>query len=426
MKTKELIFGSAMLLSLVACSSDDEPQDKPVNPDEPKTDVLFNVALQTSIEGRTETYVQALTAEELEKGEISFNGYGFEVPSTRAARLYASKDGKSLYDLDYGGGTVTKFAAQGGQNYKQVGQINVNPTVGTDYPGWKMIDDDRAFVHHVVTKNIFTDEKDPSSYEYTQTTATIAEINLKDMTLGNSSTFVVPTSEADDKDKLYVWRIDAPFVAHNRAYFGLSKRGGNPANPDEPHKNIDFPSASVVVDYPSLQNPKMIESKVGRGSTYGFRIPAGHQDAKGDVYQICKTHVLKVTNGEYDDTYNFDLSKALGFEARAQGWFYAGNGIGYATCFDAKKGDSSKAAAWFVARIDVYNKTAIKMNTPDGLYLFMYQRAKVVDGKVYMAICPVGGDGYVYIFDPEKADADGYKLGAKLKTGAGASYIGIF
>lgn len=423
---KKVIFGGTLLLAFVACSCSDDTKGKNLGNGDSDTTVFFNVALQTSIEGRTETYVQALTAEEMEKGEISFNGYGFEVPSTRAARLYASKDGKFLYDLDYGGGTVTKFAVKGGQNYEEVAQINVNPKVGTDYPGWKMIDDNRAFVHNVVTKNIFKNEKDPSSYEYTQTTATIAEINLEDMKFGESSTFVVPTSETDDKHKLYVWRIDAPFIAHDRVYFGLSKRGGNPENPDEPHKNIDFPSASVAVDYPLLKNPVMIESKLGRGSTYGFRIPAGHKDEKGDVYQICKTHILKINDGEYDNTYNFDLSKALGFEARAQGWFYAGNGIGYATCFDAKKGDSSEAAAWFVARVDVYNKTAVKMNTPEGLYLFMYQRAKIVDGKVYMAICPVGGDGRVYIFDPKNENPDGYKLGAKLKTGAGASYIGIF
>ena len=422
---KQLIFGSALLLSLAACSSDD-PVQEPDGPDVPEKNVYFNVALQTSVVGTTETYVQALTQKDMMEGEISFNKYGFEIPSTRAARIYASQDGKFLYDQDYGGGTVTKFETSGGENYTQVAQINVNPTVGTNYPGWKMISEDKGFVHHVVTENLFEDEKDPTSYTYTETTATIAEINLKDMTLGNSSTFVVPRSETDVKENLYVWRIDAPFIAHGKAYFGLSKRGGNPANPDQPHTHIEFPPASVVVDYPSLKNPKMIESKVGEGSTYGFRIPAGHLDEKGDVYQTCKTHVLKITNGEYDASYDFDLSKALGFPVKAQGWFYAGNGIGYATCFDAVKGDSEKAAAWFVARIDVYNKTAIKMNIPGGLYLFMYQRAKVVDGKVYMAICPVGGDGNVYIFDPKKADPNGYELGAKLKTGAGATYIGIY
>ena len=424
---RKLFLGSMMLLSFTACSSDDDPQVKPDVPVQPEDkQVYFNVALQTSTVGTTETYVQALQKEDMMQGEISFKGYGFEVPSTRAARIYASKDGKFLYDQDYGGGTVTKFMAHGGEAYTKEGQINVNPTVGTDYPGWKMMTDDKGFVHNVVTKNLFADADNPASYTYTETTATIAEINLKDMVLGNTSTFVVPRSETDVKENLFVWRIDAPFIAHGKAFFGLSKRGGNPENPENPHRNIDFPAASVVVDYPSLQNPKMIESKIGRGSTYGFRIPAGHLDEKGDVYQICKTHVLKISNGDYDDNYNFDLSKALGFEARAQGWFYAGNGIGYATCFDAKKGDSEKAAAWFVARIDVYNKTAIKMNTPNGLYLFMYQRAKVVDGKVYMAICPVGGDGNVYIFDSKKADANGYELGAKLKTGAGASYIGIY
>ena len=71
-------------------------------------------------------------------------------------------------------------------------------------------------------------------------------------------------------------------------------------------------------------------------------------------------------------------------------------------------------------------KSVIKMNVPDKLYLFQYQYAKVLDGKVYMALCPVGGEGNIYIFDSSKADANGFEVGSKLKTGAGASYIGVF
>ena len=103
-----------------------------------------------------------------------------------------------------------------------------------------------------------------------------------------------------------------------------------------------------------------------------------------------------------------------------------GNGIGYATYYDTELGSSESAAAWGVLRVDIYNKTAIKMNTPNNLYLNQYQYAKVVDGKVYMALCPVGGEGNVYIFDSAVASADGFTVGATLKTGAGASYIGIF
>lgn len=206
----------------------------------------------------------------------------------------------------------------------------------------------------------------------------------------------------------------------------MTKKKQNPEKPSESLRGVQFPATSLVVDYPSLDNPKVIESSVAFGSTYGYRIPVAHQDSKGDVYQLCKTHMLKISNGEYDNSYNFDLSKAIGFNIGALGWFYAGNGIGYATYYDAEKGDSKEAAAWGVVRVDVYNKTAIKMNVPTGLYLFQHQYAKVINGKVYMALCPVGGEGNVYIFDSAKADANGFELGAKLKTGAGASYIGIF
>ena len=435
---KKFIYASAMIFAFAACSDDEvtlkpdvKPEERPEvkpegKPEEPKIEALFNVVLSTSTTGNTETYVQALDINELSEGEISFNNYGFEVPSTRTARVYASTDGKNLYNLNYGGGTILKFDAEGGQKYTQTHETNVAPTVGTEYPRWTKLNDEKALIHNVKNNKIFKDAANESGYLYTEAKATLVDVNLSDLSLGNSTTFEIPLSDTDKKENHYISRIDAPVISGGKAYYGVTKSKVNPAKPDEKIKDIKYPATSLVVDYPSLTNPKVVESSVALGSTYGYRIPVAHEDEKGDAYQLCKTHMLKLSNGNYDDSYNFDISKAMGFSVETQGWFYAGNGIGYALYYDAVKGNSEKAAAWGIVRLDIYNKTAIKMNTPAGLYLFQHQHAKVINGKVYMALCPVGGEGNIYIFDSTKADANGFELGAKLKTGAGASYIGIF
>ncbi|MBR5482103.1 MAG: hypothetical protein IKU85_10495 [Bacteroidaceae bacterium] len=418
---KKIMLGTCLFMCVMACTN--ENLDAEISDNGAET--LFNVVLSTSTEGNTETYVQAL--ENLKDGEISFHNYGFEVPSTRTARVFASQDGKTLYNLNYGGGTIMKFTVAGGQNYYQTNETNVALMVGTEYPRWTVLNDKNALVHNVTTKNKFTDEDNQTSgYLYTEATATIVDVDLSDMSLGSCASFLIPTSEKDRENNQFIFRIDAPAIADGKAYYGVAKRKLNPNNPDEQIKNISYPATTLVVDYPSLENPKVIESAVANGSTYGYRIPVSHQDEHGNVYQITASHLLKLNDGQYDDNYVFNLSEAAASEVSALGWFYAGNGIGYATYYDTEKGNSEEAAAWGILRIDIYNKTAIRMNVPSGLYLNQYQYAKVLNGKVYMALCPVGREGNVYIFDASKADADGFEIGAKLKTGAGASYIGIF
>ena len=416
-----LKLGISLLLLSMACAKEQTSINTPTS----GADILYNVVLATSTEGNTETYVQAL--EDLSEGEISFINYGFEVPSTRTARVFASRDGKVLYNLNYGGGTIMKFTVEGGQNYYQTHETNVAPMVGTEYPRWTVVDDQSALVHNVTTENIFTEDSDQTSgYLHTNAMATIVDVNLTDLSLGACESFLIPTSESDEANNHFIYRIDAPTIANGKAYYGVAKQKLNPDNPDEQIKGIVYPATTLVVDYPSLKNAKVVESAVANGSTYGYRIPVSHKDEQGDIYQITASHMLKLNDGNYDNSYVFDLSAAAGGNVSALGWFYAGDGIGYATYYDTELGSSESAAAWGVLRVDIYNKTAIKMNTPNNLYLNQYQYAKVVDGKVYMALCPVGGEGNVYIFDSAVASADGFTIGATLKTGAGASYIGIF
>ena len=219
----KFIFGSTLLLSLAACSSDEEVVVTP-EPEVETSDVLFNVVLSTSTTGNTATYVQALTLAELSKGEISFNKYGFDVPSTRSARVYASADGKQLYSLNYGGGVITKFDVAGGQNYNVTNELNVAPAIGTEYPRWTKISEKNALLHDIDNTHKYVDGNEANGYMYTEALAKLVDVNLTNLSLGNQTDFIVPTSETDKKEKLYVSRIDAPVIADGKAYYGVTKK----------------------------------------------------------------------------------------------------------------------------------------------------------------------------------------------------------
>lgn len=75
---------------------------------------------------------------------------------------------------------------------------------------------------------------------------------------------------------------------------------------------------SVIVDYPSLENPKVITSTVSFGDNSGYRSPNSFVAEDGNIYQATQrdskgSHILKInTNNEYDNSYIFSLDAALG------------------------------------------------------------------------------------------------------------------
>ncbi len=304
----------------------------------------------------------------------------------------------------------------------------VTHAIGTTHPRWTKFNEDNALLHNVQTVKMYDEYK---AYTHTEATAYLVSVNLgkpeEDMTIGTVQKVVIPTTDEDVTKGIFVSRMDAPAVVDGKAYYGVTKQGYDPTTGDKVYP--EYSASTLVFDYPSLANPKMITSAVATGSTYGYRIPVSHIDEKNDLYQMASepAKLLRIKGGDYDDSYVFDLATALGMaEVGARGWFYAGNGIGYVPFYDGAKGSSSEAAAWGIARVDIYNKSAVKLNLPDKLYLFQYQFAKVVDGKVFMAITPVGGEGNIYIFDSLNATADGFVKGASIKAGAEASFVGVF
>ncbi|WP_010665122.1 hypothetical protein [Marinilabilia salmonicolor] len=421
---KYLLFGLT-LTGLVACSEDDntEPDEQPTG------ERFYTIGYADGSGSPSATYTQSVT--DLSDGTISYVGYGFEVPSTRTARIFASSDGTTLYGLDYGGGSVYKFDVDGGQDYTQLSETNVQYAIGTAYPRWTKVNDDYALLHNVTTERIY----DEASGDYLKTVATaqLVSINLDDLTFRSIQEFEIPVNQEDENRGAYVFRIDAPVVVGDKAYYGMAKRTYNPDT--DTQEQVDYNSVeTLVVDYPSLTNPRLISTTAGgaKGATNGYRTSVAYKDEQGDVYQIITvpdnsydTHILKITDGAYDEDYSFNLSELLGKNTISNGWFYVGDGIGYVLFAQSDLGGTSDAV-WSVARVDLYNGTAVELDVPDNLWLQQYQNSILVDDKFCMALGPKGGEGHIYMFDVNSAEPDGFTVGTTLEAGADSYYIGIY
>ncbi|WP_417591631.1 hypothetical protein [Owenweeksia hongkongensis] len=418
----KLAMAAGVAFLAIACEKDDN------NDDSTTTERVYTLGYADGSGNPSATYVQGTT--DLSEGDVTFKGYGFEVPSTRTARIFTSSDGKTMYSLDYGGGSIYKFTVNGGQNYTKVDETNIEQAMGTAYPRWTRISDDVALLHSVATKNIYDTT---GVYTHTETTARVMSVGLDGLTINEISDFTIPMSAEMQNTGDYVFRIDAPVVIGDKVFYGMGKRKYDPAT----DQNIDaiYPNVeTLVLDYPSLENPRIISTNVNgaRGATNGYRTSVSYEDERGDVYQITtvpdntfETHILKISNGDYDNNYSLNLSSLLGENTISNGWFYVGNGIGYVPYANSDQGGTSDAV-WSVARVDLYNNTAVKLNLPADLWLQQYQNSVVANGEFKMAIAPKGGEGYIYSFDVSSTSADAVTQGAKIEAGADSYYIGIY
>jgi len=423
---KSVLWTALLSVGVVfsACDKDDDPNSEAIMPD----GKIFHVALAVGSGSSSQTYVQNVS--ELETGSISFNGFGFEVPSTRTARIYASQDGRFLYNLDYGGGRVFKYAVKGAQQYQMVEETNVQHAVGTTHPRWTKVNEQHALLHHIATEHGY-DEND--AYTHTSVKAHLVSVELEGMGMTGNEVLPLPQSEEDLAYNQYIFRIDAPVVSGSKAYYGLAKRRYNPETGEDEtaaYSRVE----TLVVDYPQMSNPSFISTQVdgARGATNGYRTPVAHADERGDIYQALSVpdasydcFILRIKEGAYDESYAFNLSEVLGKQVTTNGWFYAGNGIGYVPVADLEAGALADPV-WSLVRVDLYAQTAVELNVPEGLWLQQYQYSVVEDGKFYMALAPVGQQGYVYVFDVDSDSPDAFTQGAAIQTGADAYYIGIF
>lgn len=399
-----------VIATFFACSKDDTTPTPAV--EEQKNEII---SVLGSIDG---AYYLAQT-ENISTGSLSFLNNGTQLEADQAARIISS--GGFVYSLNYGTGLLSKLQAAADGSYTKMAEINAGLAVGTNQPRFKLADNNTIMVYNVAVVAV----KDSTGEVIDETcTLRLATISIPNLSISNLTQFVIPqTSNASKGGTIgyHPMRVDAPVISGNKIYFGLMHLDiYNPSTPPPFRLPKQNGLETLVFDYPSFSNGKITESTASNGHTTGYRAPSMHVDEKGDVYQSNwymsgnsfdlskgdKTVITKLTNGSYDDSYVFNISEALGLPSNIAtvGWFYVGNGIGYMPIQMEDEGNYYSENSWSIAKIDIYNKTAVKLDVPLSS-LFTYENGIVKDGKFYMAISPIGSKAFVYEFDPTKTSA---------------------
>ena len=450
---KKTRFNSIALTALVgvlaltfSCSRDDAKLDGPET--QPSQDRWITVAgaIMGATDGRPGdgnggTLIYSISKEDAHNPDKSFDVFenGYLVQSARTARLQSSEDGNTFFNIAYGGnngGEFSKYTVKGGQNLTAIdGTVNISQYAGTA-PRWaKLFDGDKSGIAVNVTLPTVNSD-DSGAYKYTRGTGTVLSLDLENSLISETKSYEIPLTPEEEAAGHHIFRLDAPVLnsAKDKLIIGTWMRQTN----TETGANIsDFEhlgSKSVVVDYPSLDNPKIISSTVGYGDTSGYRSFNAFLANDGSIYQATQrdiggSHILKIgSNNEYDNGYKFSLDDALGVTGSyIENWKYAGNGIAIVSY----KHDGSQVSSIsnqpqsFLARIDLIAKTAQKLDLPysTDLYRFQYQ-GYVVDGDdIYVTFAPVGQNGNIYIINKNTGTV---KKGAQLINKPGNHFIGAF
>ncbi|CAM3389166.1 hypothetical protein [Flavobacterium chungbukense] len=434
--TSSLLFGALALST--ACSSDDNKNAEPVNPvTDGRWITVAGALMQTDPgDGNGGTRVYAISKENAIDPNFSVDVYanGKAVQSSRTARLQSSVDGSTLFNITYtgaNGGEFMTYKVTGGNNFTEsTAKVNISQYAGTS-PRWvKLFDGDKTGVAVNVATPIVTTNED-KSYKNTRGIATVLSLDMQQTLIAGYKQYQIPLTAEEEALGHHIFRLDAPTLnkAGNKLIIGTWMRKSNPANPATNESSFTrLGSKSVVVDYPSLENPKVITSTVGFGDTSGYRSFNSFVATDGNIYQATQrdtqkgSYILKINqSNEYDNSYVFSLDSALGIKGSyIDAWRYVGNGIAYAVY--TYEGTSQG----FLARLDLNARTATKVEdiAYDADLDFGQYQGFVVDGNnFYIAVTPVGKDGNIYVIDIPTGKVT---KGAKLINKPGNHYIGVF
>ena len=377
MKTKYLKFksvfaiGAMALTVLISCSdNDDDPEPLPV------VEKDFQLAFASGSGSISGTYLQGVS--DLSEGEITFFGKGYEMTSSRTARVFVSTDGSTIYSLNYTEGTIDKLVYNGGDDYTKITTIDASIPLGSSTIRLTKMDDEVASVHYIAATAVY---ENGTEYQKHKMTASIGILDLETMRLKdgfNKEIDVVIDADLASQG-YFISRIDAPVVSGGKLYYGAAVSKFNATTGRNDATDRAF---TLVLDYPSLTNATAIETTNVKGSTNGYRTPTQHKNEAGEILQMVsgsnETHIVKIVNGQYT-SFDYNLSALLGKGTSSNGWFYAGNGIGYIPYEDLSKeqiqigvnpqGEPSYSAAWGLARMDLNNNTVVDLKVPENLWL---------------------------------------------------------
>ncbi|GHB52600.1 hypothetical protein [Persicitalea jodogahamensis] len=423
-------------LTLASCEKSDSPN--PVDPpvDEDRWITVAGALMGTNPgDGNGGTMVYSVSKEDARNPAVSISVYddGMAVKSNRTARLQSSEDGKTLFNIAYtgdNGGEFSRYKVNGAGSFVQEDvTVNISQYASTS-PRWlKLFDGDKTGIAVNVADiaaNNAADKTQP--FKYYRGTATVLALDLQGVLIRGYKQYQIPLSAGEELQGHSIFRLDGPVLnkAQDKLIIGTWMRKTNPATGLTESSFDRLGSKSVVVDYPSLENPKVISSTVGFGDNSGYRSHNSFLATDGNIYQATQrdskgSHILRINqNNDYDNSYVFSLDAALGAKnVYVDSWKYAGDGIAYAMY--TQEGSTQG----YIARLDLNAKTATKVNIDydPALDFGQYQGILVSGDEVFVAVTPVGKDGNIYIFNK---NTGAVTKGAKLVNKAGNHYIGVF
>ncbi|WP_158840420.1 hypothetical protein [Polaribacter sp. L3A8] len=433
--------------ALTACS-DDINENQTVDPVEETRWITIAGAKMGDNpgDGNGGTLIYAVTSEDAKDPTVSIDPFenGFIAPSNRTARLQASEDGSTIFNISYAGdtgGNYTKYTVEGGQTFTATGsEVSIAPYVGTA-PRWiKLFDGDQTgsavyvSTEHQVDDNGTTDDVTDDVYTYTEATIGVVTLDLENSLIKEFKEHVVRLSAEEEAKGYYISRIDMPTLnkAGDKLYIGARLSKVDPATVESDRGYEILGSKTIILDYPSLLNPTVITSTLGHGNTNGYR-SINAFEYEGSVYQANQSdpegsHILKIgANNEYDNSYDFNLDDALGVTgAYILAWRPAANGKAVLAYRHDGSVDGLAGAQGFFALVDLNAKTATKIDDihydPD-FYLFQYQGFAVDGNEIYLTQAPVGQNGNIYVVN---TDTGAVTKGATLVNATGSHFIGAW
>lgn len=430
------VFAGALSI-FASCSDDDSKATNPVNPvTEGRWITLAGALMQDEPgDGSGGTMVYSISKEDARNPEFAVNVYesGMPVQSNRTARLQSSVDGSTLFNITYtgsNGGEFMTYNVGGGNAFTQSGTtVNISQYAGTS-PRWvKLFDGDQTGVAvNVTSPQVVTGEG--GAYLHTRGTATVLSLNMEDILISGYKQYEIPLSAAEEALGHHIFRLDAPTLnaAGNKLIIGTWMRKTDPATGTNQSDFERLGAKSLIVDYPSLENPQIITSTVAFGDTSGYRSFNSFLANDNNIYQATQrgadgSYILRINQAnQYDNSYVFSLDAALGVTGTyIDAWRYVGNGIAYAVYTHEGANDQG-----FVARLDLNAGTAQKVEgiAYDADLDFGQYQGFVVDGnELYIAVTPVGKNGNLYIIDIPTGNVT---KGAQLLNNPGNHYIGVF
>jgi len=465
---KTALFGSVLAIAtLSGCKKDgsDSGSAQASGPDNMARKFLTLTAAFPDAEGTAGnggTLAYAITPEQATNPNFEVNVFanGYGLRSQRTARVQGSANGNFLYNIQYtgtDGGIFNKYKVEGEKNFVDTREeVNTEPILGTA-PRWVVAADGVGVGVFASSVVIASAQGAGADFIDVKSTAKIAVLNLNDPQITRQTEFTIPFTADQTKNGYQIGRIDVPilnaaktkiFIGCNLSRTDVTKKSTVNTNGAQTWSTgtRELGTATLVVDYPSLTNPKLIyaDPNLSKTNNHSYRTMTQYVGTDGNVYQATATsgsQILRInaSSNEYDNSYNFNLKTALGTNNNVaiSAWRYIKDGIGIVLFTE------TGVTGGYLALVDLNAKTATKFttenqgdigfsgrsaNTANNITAItgtfgQFQNIGVIGDNAYVPMTPNGVDGNLYVINYKTKQVT---KGAKLKNQSGSFYLGAY